>query len=74
MKNVTRLLVPASILGAGLLCNTTATFAKKEYTAKEKKGCVFCHTAAASKELNDAGKYYKDHDHSLEGYQPKEKK
>ena len=26
------------------------------------------------KELNDAGKYYKEHNHSLEGYKAPEKK
>lgn len=42
--------------------------AKPEYAKKEKKNCTFCHVKMGSKELNDAGKYYKAHDHSLEGY------
>ena len=47
--------------------------AKPEYAKKEGKPCTFCHVKMGSpevmaKELNDAGKYYKEHDHSLEGY------
>jgi hypothetical protein len=48
--------------------------AKPEYAKKEKKGCTFCHVKMGSKELNDAGKYYKEHKHSLEGYKAEEKK
>ncbi len=42
--------------------------AKPEYAKKEGKVCTFCHVKMGSKELNDAGKYYKEHNHSLEGY------
>jgi hypothetical protein len=45
-----------------------------EYAKKEGKPCTFCHVKMGSKELNDAGKYYKAHDHSLEGYKAPEKK
>jgi hypothetical protein len=41
---------------------------KPEYSKKEGKACTFCHPQGKVKELTDAGKYYKDHDHSLEGY------
>ena len=48
---------------------------KAEYAKKEGKPCTFCHPPGKFKELTDAGKYYKDHDHSLEGYKaPEEKK
>ena len=40
--------------------------------------CTFCHAKAEpqnkeamQKNLTDAGKYYKDHSHSLDGYTPK---
>jgi hypothetical protein len=59
--------VPAVILAGGILLCSTATYGKAEYTKKEKKACTFCHTAANSKELNDAGKYYQEHK-SLDGY------
>jgi hypothetical protein len=66
--------IPALVLFLGVLACSTLTYAKPEYTKKEKKVCTFCHVSTKSKELNDAGKYYKDHDHSLEGYVAKDKK
>ncbi len=60
--------IPAVVLTLGLTISTATSFAKVEYSKKEKKGCTFCHVKAGSKDLNDAGKYYKDHSHSLEGY------
>lgn len=39
---------------------TIALSAKPEFSKKEKKGCVACHTANGSKQLNDAGKFYKE--------------
>jgi len=47
---------------------------KPEYSKKEGKACTFCHPPGKFKELTDAGKYYKDHNHSLEGYKAEEKK
>lgn len=47
-----------------------STQAKQEYSKKESKVCTYCHVKLGEKELNDAGKYYKDHNYSLEGYQP----
>ena len=41
---------------------------KAEYAKKEGKACTVCHPAGKFKELTDAGQYYKDHNHSLEGY------
>ena len=40
------------------------------YGKKEGKACTFCHPAGKFKELTPAGQYYKDHNHSLEGYKP----
>jgi hypothetical protein len=53
--------------------------AKSEYAKKEGKPCTFCHSKMGSpevmaKSLTDAGKYYKEHDHSLKGYKAPEKK
>jgi hypothetical protein len=47
---------------------------KAEYSKKEGKPCTFCHPPGKFKELTDAGKYYKEHNHSLEGYKAEEKK
>jgi len=46
---------------------TSNSFGKTEYTKKEKKACTYCHTAQGKKELNDVGKCYGEHQHSLEG-------
>ena len=63
-----KLAVPATILMAGFILLTTSTYGKPEYTKKEGKACIFCHTKNGDKELNDAGKYYAAHNHSLDGY------
>jgi spore maturation protein CgeB len=66
-----KVLIAISISCGFLLTLATA---KPEYAKKEGKPCTFCHVKLGSKELNDAGKYYKAHDHSLEGYKAPEKK
>ena len=43
--------------------------AKPEYTRRTSKDCAFCHQPPGYN-LNDAGKYYADHNHSLKGYEP----
>lgn len=66
-----KLALPGAVLILGFAISTSVSFGKPEYSKKEKKTCTYCHVKAGSKDLNEAGKYYKDHDHSLEGYQPK---
>ena len=63
--------LPALALMAGLLMNSTTSFGKPEFAKKEAKSCTFCHVKMGSKDLNEAGTYYKAHDHSLEGYKAK---
>lgn len=63
-------LFAVAILSGTLLPLATA---KPEYAKKEGKKCTFCHVKMGSKELNDAGKYYKEHNHSLKGYKAPEK-
>ena len=70
-----KVLIAISISCGFLLTLATA---KPEYAKKEGKACTFCHSKMGSKEvmansLTDAGKYYKAHDHSLEGYKAPEK-
>ena len=53
--------IPLFVFVAGLITTATLSFGKAEYTKKEKKGCVYCHTKALpkdSKDLNDVGKCY----------------
>ena len=38
-----------------------------EIAKKENRQCVYCHPSVGKPDLNEAGKYYKDHG-SLEGY------
>ena len=68
--NAATLVLPLSILIGGMMVTVTPGSAKKEYTAKEKKACVYCHVKTGEKELNEAGKYYQEHGHSLDGYKP----
>ncbi len=77
---MTKLLKLTSLLAAvAALIITMAlpgTYAKPEYTKKEKQSCKYCHSSKkpTSDDLTEAGKYYRDHDHSLKGYKPKEEK
>ncbi len=56
-----------SIVALAGLMVTSNSFGKTEYTKKEKKACTYCHTAQGKKDLNDVGKCYGEHQHSLEG-------
>jgi hypothetical protein len=77
-----KLVLPAAVLTAGFLICVTSSFGTPAYASKEKKGCTFCHgkiepgtkegkNEAMVKNLTDAGKYYKEHDHKLDGYKGK---
>ena len=65
-----RLLIFALGVAACIAVFNSSSYAKPEYTKAEKKACQFCHvdSKAKPKELTDAGKYYQEHNHSLEGY------
>jgi len=59
--------LPAAIFVAGLVFTTTTGNATMEISKKEKKTCVYCHVKVGSKDLKEAGKYYKKNK-SFEGY------
>jgi hypothetical protein len=70
-----KLMIPTAFLAAGFLVCTTASYGTPEYSKKEKKGCTFCHSQVKpadkelmKKNLTDAGKFYSEHNHSLDGY------
>ncbi len=71
-----KMIVPAAVF-AGLVVCSAVSYAKPAYATKEKKACTFCHGKMDSnketmaKNLNDAGKYYASHEHSLDGYKSK---
>jgi len=69
MRRVLEILVAAGVFSSAFFFNTSIGSAKPEYARKTKKECSFCHPAD-SWNLNDAGKYYRDHKYSLEGYVP----
>jgi hypothetical protein len=48
---------------------TAPATAKPEYTRRTSKDCSFCHMPPGYN-LNEAGKYYQEHQHSLKGYVP----
>lgn len=55
-----RFAISIVIGAAGLSLLMTPVSAKPEFTKKEKTGCITCHTAVKSKELNDTGKCYSE--------------
>lgn len=64
----------ATIVGvAGLWVAATPSYGHPKYSKQEKKACTFCHPKGDVKQLTDAGKYFQEHDNSLEGYEEKEK-
>jgi hypothetical protein len=65
-----RLAVIATVTTLALLSSHAPAIAKPEYTRRTSKPCTFCHPGPGWV-LNDAGKYYRDHNYSLKGYEPK---
>ena len=61
------------LITLGFFIAVSLGLGKAEYGKKEGKACTFCHPAGKFKELTDAGKFYKDHNHSLEGYKAPDK-
>ena len=68
--NVKNILRTLAITGVVTLLLAPFTAATPEYSKKESKQCVYCHTGVGKPDLNDAGRYYKEH-HTLEGYREK---
>ncbi len=66
-KLLLRITLPIAIIFGGLIVSTPTSLGKTEYTKKEGKGCTFCHVAMGKKDLNEVGKCYAEHGHSLEG-------
>ena len=60
-----KILLAGAVLSALLVSFSTA---KPDYAKKESKKCVDCYQGGNPKKLNALGQYYKDHNHSLEGY------
>lgn len=63
-----KLLKASLIVAFAVAMSLPMGMGKAEYAKKEGKACTYCHPAGKMKELTPAGQYYKDHNHSLEGY------
>ena len=62
-----KVILAVAVFGGALSMMSTA---KPQYAAKEHKKCADCHIGAPAKmKLTTMGQYYKDHNHSLDGYQ-----
>jgi len=59
----------AVLLSAVVIGGSRPAAAKPEYTRRTSKDCSYCHQPPGYN-LNDAGRYYADHQHSLKGYVP----
>ena len=70
-KRLIKIGVPAALVAGGLMLSSPFSFGKTEYTKKEGKGCTYCHVAAGKKDLNEIGKCYAEHGHSLDACAPK---
>jgi hypothetical protein len=71
MSTILKTALPVVILCAGLFwVSATPSYAKPAYAKTEGKACVYCHVTTGKPELNEGGKYYAAHDHSLKGYTP----
>lgn len=66
LTRLLKIVVPSVLILVGLVATSPFSFGKAEYTKKEGKACAYCHTAAGKKDLNDVGKCYAEHNHSLE--------
>jgi hypothetical protein len=60
-----------AILGIVALLLSPLARGTPEYRKKEDKPCEYCHTAFGKPDLNEVGKCYKDHNHSLKDCAPK---
>jgi hypothetical protein len=71
MSRLVKVAMPAAILVGGFLASSPFSFAKPDYMKKEQKACTYCHNAPNKKDLNEVGKCYAEHGHSLENCNPK---
>ena len=64
--------LPIAVFAAGLALTSLPSFGTPAYAKKEGGAkCTVCHVTMGKKDLNDTGKCYKDHDHSLDACKTK---
>jgi hypothetical protein len=69
MRRLVELVVLIGIFFCAFFFSAETGLASPDYARRTHKECSFCHPAG-SWNLNDAGKYYRDHKYSLQGYEP----
>ena len=69
MRRCFELLLAAGIFSGAFFLSSSIGDAKPEYARRTQKECSFCHPPD-SWNLNEAGKYFRDHHYSLQGYVP----
>lgn len=69
MRRLFEILLAAGIFSVAFFFNPSNAAAKPEYARRTQKECNFCHPPD-SWNLTDAGKYFRDHHYSLQGYTP----
>lgn len=70
-RRIFKFAMPLAVLLAGLMLSSPFGSAKPDYMKREKKSCTYCHNAPNKKDLNDTGKCYAEHGHSLDKCDPK---
>ncbi len=69
MRRFVEILTLATAFCGAFFFSPTLGQARPEYSRRTQKECNFCHPRD-SWNLNDAGKYFRDHKYSLQGYVP----
>ena len=64
-----KLLIFGVFVMGSIVSIRSLNFSKPVDAKKTGKSCVYCHTKVGSKELTEAGKYYKENG-TLDGYKP----
>lgn len=65
--------MPFAVLMGGLLLWSPSSLAKPDYMKKENKSCTYCHNSPSKAGLNETGKCYAEHGHSLDQCEPKKR-
>ena len=71
MSRIFKIAMPSAILAVGMILCAPFSFAKPDYMKREQKACTYCHNAPNKKDLNEVGKCYAEHGHSLQNCNPK---
>jgi hypothetical protein len=69
MRRFVEILLVAGIFSSAFFFSAAPGVARPDYSRRTQKECNFCHPRD-SWNLTDAGKYYRDHHYSLQGYTP----